>query len=112
MSWCAFVAGAATTALIVNYLQRAQVSNPYAVPLLIEAVLVLVFGTFGGTLQKHELIDVSLAAITLCFTMGLQNALITKISRAEIRRPLGSVPTFQHGLGCSEAAWGFGGNIW
>jgi uncharacterized membrane protein YoaK (UPF0700 family) len=85
MSWCAFVAGAATTALIVNYLQRAQVSNPYAVPLLIEAVLVLVFGTFGGTLQKHELIDVSLAAITLCFTMGLQNALITKISRAEIR---------------------------
>src|SRR5450830_1721242 len=54
MSWCAFVAGAATTALIVNYLQRAQVSNPYAVPLLIEAVLVLVFGTFGGTLQKHE----------------------------------------------------------
>jgi uncharacterized membrane protein YoaK (UPF0700 family) len=55
------------------------------VPLLIEAVLILVFGAFGGTLQKHELVDVSFAVITLCFTMGLQNALITKISRAEIR---------------------------
>jgi uncharacterized membrane protein YoaK (UPF0700 family) len=85
ISWLSFVSGAATTALLVNYLRRADVSNVYAVPLLIEAVLILVFGAFGGTLQKHELVDVSFAVIILCFTMGLQNALITKISRAEIR---------------------------
>ncbi|HEX9172061.1 MAG TPA: YoaK family protein [Telluria sp.] len=85
ISWLAFVSGAATTALIVNYLRRANVGNVYAVPLLIEAALILVFGAFGGTLQKHELVDVSFAVIILCFTMGLQNALITKISRAEIR---------------------------
>ena len=85
ISWLAFVSGAATTALVVNYLRRAKVGNVYAVPLLIEATLILLFGAFGGTLQKHELVDVSLAVITLCFTMGLQNALITKISRAEIR---------------------------
>ena len=85
MSWLAFVSGAATTALIVNYLRRANVGNVYAIPLLIEASLILAFGAFGGTLKKHEFVDLSLAAITLCFTMGLQNALITKISRAEIR---------------------------
>ena len=85
LSWLAFVAGAASTALIVNYVRRAGVRNPYAVPLLVEASLILLFGAFGGVLQKRELVDVSLAVITLCFTMGLQNALITKISRAEIR---------------------------
>jgi uncharacterized membrane protein YoaK (UPF0700 family) len=85
MSWIAFVSGAITTALLVNYLRRANVGNVYAVPLLIEAALILAFGAFGGTLKKQEFGDVSLAVITLCFTMGLQNALITKISRAEIR---------------------------
>lgn len=85
ISWLAFVSGAATTALLVNYLRRAKVDNVYAVPLLIEATLILIFGAFGGALQKHEFVDVSFAVITLCFTMGLQNALITKISRAEIR---------------------------
>jgi uncharacterized membrane protein YoaK (UPF0700 family) len=85
ISWMAFAAGAATTALMVNYLRRSSVRNLYALPLLAEAMLILLFGTFGGTLRQHELADVSLAVITLCFTMGLQNALITKISRAEIR---------------------------
>jgi uncharacterized membrane protein YoaK (UPF0700 family) len=85
ISWLAFVGGAATTALLVNYLRRADVRNLYALPLLIEAILILLFGAFGGTLRKHALADVSLAVVTLCFAMGLQNALITKISRAEIR---------------------------
>lgn len=84
-SWLAFMLGAATTSLLVNYLRRAGVHNLYAVPLLIEALLILLFGAFGASLNKHALADVSLAVVTLCFTMGLQNALITKISRAEIR---------------------------
>lgn len=86
VSWIAFVSGATCTALMVNYLRRRRgVHNVYAIPLLVEAMLVLLFGTFGGALKHHELADVSLAVITLCFTMGLQNALITKISRAEVR---------------------------
>jgi uncharacterized membrane protein YoaK (UPF0700 family) len=85
VSWLAFVCGAALTALLVNRFRRSGAANVYAIPLLIEAALILVFGSFGGALEKHEFADVSLAVITLCFTMGLQNALITKISRAEIR---------------------------
>lgn len=85
VSWVAFASGAASTAVMVNYLRRRGARNLFAVPLLAEALLILLFGTFGGTLRQHELADVSLAVITLCFTMGLQNALITKISLAEIR---------------------------
>lgn len=85
VSWLAFVSGAAFTAIVVSYQRRHASRHVYALPLLTEALLILVFGSFGGTLQKKEMADVSLAVLTLCFTMGLQNALITKISRAEIR---------------------------
>lgn len=85
LSWVAFTSGAASTAVMLNFLRRNKVRNLYAIPLMTEAVLILLFGAFGGTLKQHEIAEVSLAIITLCFTMGLQNALITKISRAEIR---------------------------
>lgn len=83
----AFVAGAASTAILVNYARRNPrgAAGPYAVPLLIEAALLLLFGLVGSRLQRHELVSVSLTAIVLCYAMGLQNALITKISNAEIR---------------------------
>jgi uncharacterized membrane protein YoaK (UPF0700 family) len=80
-----FIAGAATTALLVSYSKRNFHKNIYATPLQIEAVLLLVFGAVGATLQLHEIISISLTAILLCYMMGLQNALVTKISNAEIR---------------------------
>lgn len=87
LSLLAFVAGAASTAILVNYARRNHhgAAGPYAVPLLIEAALLLVFGLVGSRLQSHELISISLTAVLLCYAMGLQNALVTKISNAEIR---------------------------
>lgn len=85
VSLAAFVAGAATTAVMVNHGKRHGRLNLYAPPLLLEAGLILVFGLAGAPLQVHSLVSVSFTAIGLCFTMGLQNALITKISNAEIR---------------------------
>lgn len=85
VSWLAFVGGAAVTAILVNHNVRRGVENIYALPLMCEAACVLVFGSFGGTLQMQSFADVSLAVIILCFAMGLQNALITKISSAQIR---------------------------
>jgi uncharacterized membrane protein YoaK (UPF0700 family) len=85
LSLLSFIAGAATTALLVNYSKRGSGKNVYAAPLKIEAVLLLVFGLVGATLQPHEIIGISLTAILLCYMMGLQNALVTKISNAEIR---------------------------
>jgi uncharacterized membrane protein YoaK (UPF0700 family) len=39
----------------------------------------------GGNLEHHEWFVVPATVALLCFTMGLQNAIITKISQAEIR---------------------------
>ena len=81
----AFAWGAACTALIVNYAKRNHFSYIYTPVLLLEALLLLGFGLIGSELQAHAVITVSFTTVLLCYVMGLQNALITKISQAEIR---------------------------
>lgn len=81
----AFVAGAATTAVIVNFGHRHQLRSAYAQPLLLEALLLGVFGVLGAQLSEVDRAFVPLTVVVLCFMMGLQNAVITKISKAEIR---------------------------
>jgi uncharacterized membrane protein YoaK (UPF0700 family) len=53
--------------------------------LLLEAVLLLVFGLFGSGINVWAGLFAPLTVLLLCFLMGLQNAVITKISHAEIR---------------------------
>lgn len=81
----AFLAGAACTAILVNWGRRRTMQSEYALPLLVEAALLVCFGLLGNRFEQHHLMLVSATAALLCFTMGLQNAIITKISRAEIR---------------------------
>jgi uncharacterized membrane protein YoaK (UPF0700 family) len=81
----AFLAGAACTALLVNFARRRQLHSEFALPLMLEAVLLLAFGELGATLQKIDVIVLPATVMLLCFMMGLQNAVITKLSRAEIR---------------------------
>jgi uncharacterized membrane protein YoaK (UPF0700 family) len=57
----------------------------FATPLLLEACLLLAFGVLGANLETHRVWDVPATVALLCFVMGLQNAMITKISKAEIR---------------------------
>jgi uncharacterized membrane protein YoaK (UPF0700 family) len=83
-SLLAFVAGAATSALLISWGRQHQVRQVFALPLLLEAVLLLAFGVLG---TLHHLIGSSMGATVslLCFVMGLQNAVVTKVSHAEIR---------------------------
>jgi uncharacterized membrane protein YoaK (UPF0700 family) len=85
LSLASFMIGAASTAVLVNYAKRNGRAGVYTTPLFLEAFLLLVFGMVGATLRLHEIVSVSLTAILLCYVMGLQNALITKVSNAEIR---------------------------
>lgn len=80
-----FLLGAATTALLVNWGERRRLVSTFAIPLLIESALLLLFGLTGGALDDRMAIRVPLALLLLAYLMGLQNAVITKISRAEIR---------------------------
>ena len=81
----AFVGGAMCTAIMVNWGLRRQLSSAYGLPLLLEALLLLLFGLFGTAINFFATLFVPLTVVVLCFIMGLQNAVITKISRAEIR---------------------------
>jgi uncharacterized membrane protein YoaK (UPF0700 family) len=81
----AFITGAAATAVLVNWARQRHVRSEYALPLLAEAVLLLVFGLMGATLNRQTPFAVPLTVLVLSFTMGLQNALVSKISSSQIR---------------------------
>lgn len=80
-----FVLGAATTAVLVNIGRERQAHSMFALPLLLEAACLVTFGLMGAWLARFQALLVPATVSVLCFTMGLQNALITKVSRAEIR---------------------------
>ena len=81
----AFVAGAMTTAILVNWGLRQRLHSAYGLPLLVEAAGLLVLGATGSAAALHGAWSVPLTVLLLCYVMGMQNAVITKISRAEIR---------------------------
>jgi uncharacterized membrane protein YoaK (UPF0700 family) len=80
-----FLLGAACTAILVNWGRRREFHSEYALPLLVEAALLLLFGLVGSHLGTRHYLFVPATVTLLCFTMGLQNAIITKISKAVIR---------------------------
>ncbi|NGZ88359.1 YoaK family protein [Duganella aceris] len=82
-SLAAFFLGAATSAILINWGRRRGAHSRYALPLLLEAALLLAFGLSGARLAALGHVGATVAL--LCFVMGLQNAIVTKVSRAEIR---------------------------
>jgi uncharacterized membrane protein YoaK (UPF0700 family) len=74
-----FLAGAVVCAIAINWLRRLQWESQYAVPVLIEAVLLAAAAWICSPLRVFTTVAI------LAFTMGLQNAIITKISNKEIR---------------------------
>jgi uncharacterized membrane protein YoaK (UPF0700 family) len=81
----AFLGGAGCTAILVNWGRRRDMHSEYALPMMVEAGLLLCFGLMGAHLEHHSWFVVPATVALLCFTMGVQNAIITKISQAEIR---------------------------
>lgn len=82
----AFVAGAGTSAMLVAMAQVWRLRSTYALPLLLVAALMLIFGLVGAvTLRWDTPFAVPMTALLLSFTMGVQNATLTKMSKATIR---------------------------
>lgn len=84
-AFAAFLLGAATSALLINWARRRGMHGQFALPLMLEAALLLAFGVVGSRSAPTPAAEVSAAVLLLCYTMGLQNAVITKASNAEIR---------------------------
>ena len=83
VSLAAFIGGAISTTLLISWARRHALRSKYALALLLEALLL--FGLVGANLSSLASLLVPTAVLLLCFIMGLQNAIVTKISQAEIR---------------------------
>ena len=84
----AFISGAITTSLLTNIARQIKLQSEYAPALLLESILLsgFFFWVAGTQPPQHGGAGITTALIILlCFIMGLQNAVITKISRAVIR---------------------------
>jgi uncharacterized membrane protein YoaK (UPF0700 family) len=81
----AFICGAATTAILINWARHRQMYSEYAMSLALEAILLLLFGLLGANLETYVAVFLPATVMVLCFIMGLQNAIVTKLSQAQIR---------------------------
>lgn len=81
----AFTSGAACTAFLVNFARSKHLHSIYAIPLLLEAVLLLAFGLLATQIEEVQGHFITVTILLLCFVMGVQNAVITKVSGAVIR---------------------------
>ncbi len=70
---------------MISFARRRRMRSLYALPLLLEAMLLLLFGLMGATLATMRGFFVPVTVMLLCFMMGLQNAVITKISGSVVR---------------------------
>lgn len=80
-----FLAGAACSSLMIISARSKAWTSAYALPLLLEAFLLMCFGMLGSRLAAAHGLFVPVTVMLLCFIMGLQNALLTKVSSGTIR---------------------------
>src|SRR5579871_871814 len=66
----AFLAGALATTLMIRWARMRNLESRYALPLVVEAGLLTVFGLTGRVFHEGRVLE---TVVLLCFTMGLQN---------------------------------------
>ena len=82
----AFMAGAAVCAVLVNWGRQRRLYSVYALPLMLEALMLFPFGLMGAvTLTWNTPFAVPLTVLLLSFMMGLQNAVGSKTSGGSTR---------------------------
>jgi uncharacterized membrane protein YoaK (UPF0700 family) len=86
-AFLSFMLGAAITSLMMQVARRRALHSEYALPLLVEAALLIAFAFTGHVFEDPTIgsAEIKATMMLLCFTMGLQNAMITKLSGAVIR---------------------------
>jgi uncharacterized membrane protein YoaK (UPF0700 family) len=76
--------GAVTSTLLILYGKRSG-GRPYWRPLLLESGIVFLFATMNVNAGHRAHINSLAMTALLCMAMGLQNALVTKLSGARVR---------------------------
>ena len=78
-----FIAGSSVSTLIINSGRRRQIRGIYAINILLEGLALLVLGVIESWFSFRE--SGVLLVLSLSFLMGLQNAVVTRISNARVR---------------------------
>ncbi|RGE45401.1 DUF1275 domain-containing protein [Comamonas testosteroni] len=82
----AFTTGAALCAFLVNWARQKRLNSVYALPLMLEALMMFPFGLMGAiTLTWSTPFAVPVTVLLLSFMMGLQNAVGSKTSGGSTR---------------------------
>lgn len=77
-----FLLGSFVSSFLIELISTKGDKNIYVIPTLIESIILILAAVFGEFLIKE---NKDLLAFCLLFAMGLQNALVTKISNATVR---------------------------
>lgn len=80
---CLFICGSAFSTLLINHGRRHGKRSVYAINILLEAVLLLLLGMNEICFPSAS--SGTLMILSLSFLMGLQNAVVTRISNARVR---------------------------
>jgi uncharacterized membrane protein YoaK (UPF0700 family) len=80
-----FTLGAFTAGTLINLGKRLRFKGHYALSLMIEAGLMLVFGLMGSQLAHKRELFLPMTIVLLSFMMGMHNSVVTNISNAEVR---------------------------
>ena len=80
---CLFILGSAFSTLLINHGRRRGIRSVYAINILLEALLLLLLGWVEAWLAPRS--SGTLMILSLSFLMGLQNAVVTRISNARVR---------------------------
>lgn len=80
-----FLAGAFVCTTLISFGQRRRMRSRYALTLVFEAALMLVFGFLGNRLQQEIQFTLPTTVMLLSFIMGLHNAVTSIISGAAVR---------------------------
>lgn len=80
---CLFILGSTFSTLLINHGRRHGIRSVYAINILLEALLLLLLG--GAELYYPQIAGGILMILSLSFLMGLQNAVVTRISNARVR---------------------------
>lgn len=79
-----FLLGSFTSNFAAELVGRKNPNMAHVVPILLEMMLLISVGLYGGT-ASLETLSGKIMAFALLFAMGLQNSLVTKISNSTVR---------------------------
>ena len=78
----AFLLGSFVSSILVEFYQKRNERYIFIAPVLLEVSILMIISYMGMNIVY---IDVDIIAISLLFSMGLQNSLVTKISNSLVR---------------------------